>query len=120
VDPIAARLQAHADTAASQFESGELKMSDAQAARAAANSSLRPLFRGQVIDAAVKQAAANDPELGSLYITRSGEVGPDFLDLNSVPGTPRWYNVTTEGNWLDHVRQYADFGQGTGIFYGGG
>jgi RHS repeat-associated protein len=120
VDPTAARLQAYADAAASKFESGDIGLSPAQARAAAANPSLQPAFRGQVIDAAVKQAAANDPKLGSLYITRSGEFGPDFLDLNSVPGTPRWYDVTTQDNWLAHVTRYADFGQGTGIFYGGG
>ena len=80
---------------------------------------LRPIFEGNVIDQAVKDAAAKDPELESLYITRPGEFGPDFLDLNSLPGKPRWYDVTTRGDWAAHVRRYADFGQGTGIFYGG-
>lgn len=57
--------------------------------------------------------------MANLYITRPGELGPDFLDLNSLPGTPRWYDVTTENSWQAHVKRYADFGQGTGIFYGG-
>jgi hypothetical protein len=120
VDPIAARLQMHTDQAVADFKAGNIGLSPAQARAAAADPSLEPAFRGQVIDAAVKQAAANDPELGSLYITRSGELGPDFLDLNSVPGTPRWYDVTTEDNWRVHVSRYAGFGNGTGIFYGGG
>jgi hypothetical protein len=97
-----------------------LHLSDAQQAAAEANPNLGAMFRGQVIDAAVKDAAATNPGLSSLYITRSGEFGPDFLDLDSLPGTPRWYDVTTEGSWLAHLEQYADFGEGTGIFYGGG
>lgn len=95
-------------------------MSPAQARAAPANPGLGATFRGQVIDSAVKDAVARDPNLASLYITRSGEFGPDFLDLNSVPGTPQWYDVTTENSWLAHVTRYADFGEGTGIFYGGG
>jgi hypothetical protein len=118
-DSIAAQLQAHANSAAAKFESGEIGLSPAQARAAAANPGLEATFRGQVIDSAVKEAAARDPNLGSLYITRSGEFGPDFLDLNSVPGIPRWYDVTTENSWLAHVGRYADFGEGTGIFYGG-
>lgn len=77
------------------------------------------MFRGQVIDAAVKQAATADPALGSLYITRSGEFGPDFLDLDSLPGTPKWYDVTTPGSWPSYVTLYSGFGQGTPILYGG-
>lgn len=95
-------------------------MPPAQARAAAANPSLGPLFRGQVIDSAVKDAVVRDPNLASLYVTRSGEFGPDFLHLNSVPGMPRWYDVTTENSWLAHAQRYADFGQGTGIFYGDG
>jgi hypothetical protein len=35
-------------------------------------------------------------------------------------GTPQWYDVTTENSWLAHVARYSTFGEGTGIFYGGG
>jgi RHS repeat-associated protein len=119
-DSIAAQLQAHTDQAAARFDSGEIGLSPAQARAASANPGLEATFRGQVIDSAVKGAVARDPNLASLYITRSGELGPDFLDLNSVPGTPRWYDVTTENSWLTHVARYEDFGEGTGIFYGGG
>lgn len=119
-DSIAAQLQAHADEAAAKFDSGEIGLSPAQARAAAANPGLEATFRGQVIDSAVKDAVGRDPNLASLYITRSGEFGPDFLDLNSVPGTPQWYDVTTENSWLAHAARYADFGEGTGIFYGGG
>ena len=104
------------DDAVARYNSGDLQMSAAQA-RAAAASGNENLYAGQVIDAAVKDAVANDPELPSLYITRSGEFGPDFLDLDSLPGTPRWYDVTTEGSWDAHVERYADFGDGTGIFW---
>ena len=68
----------------------------------------------------MKKAVLNDPSLSKLYVTRSGEFGPDFLDLNSLPGTPRWYDVTTPGSWPAHLQRYASFGQGTPIYYGGG
>ncbi len=118
-DPIAARLQAHTDAAVAKFNRGDIGLTIPQERAATDEPWLRPIFEGNVIDQAVKDAAAKDPELESLYITRPGEFGPDFLDLNSLPGKPRWYDVTTRGDWAAHVRRYADFGQGTGIFYGG-
>jgi hypothetical protein len=108
------------DDAVARFDSGELHLSDAQQAAAEANPNLGSAFRGQVIDAAVKDAVANDPNLSSLYITRSGEFGPDFLDLDSVPGTPHWYDVTTEDSWLAHVARYADCITAPAFGYGGG
>jgi hypothetical protein len=33
-----------------------------------------------------------------------------------VPGTPQWYDMTTDNSWLAHVARYADFGEGTEVF----
>jgi hypothetical protein len=51
-------------------------------------------------------------------VTRSGEFGPDFLDLNSLPGTPQWWDVTTPRRWAQHLGDYAGFGNGTPLFTG--
>jgi len=104
------------DKAVLDCNSGEIGMSAAQA-RAAAASGNTNLYMGQVIHSAVKDAVANGPSLPSLYIARSGEFGPDFLDLDSLPGTPRWYDVTTQDSWPAHAKRYAGFGNGTGIFW---
>jgi hypothetical protein len=51
-----------------------------------------------------------------IYVTRSGELGPDFLDPDSLPGTPQWWDMTTRGEWAQHVIDYAGFGNGTPLF----
>jgi RHS repeat-associated protein len=123
IDPVAnitAKLQAHVDRAAAAFHAGSLPMSARQAALAAADPTGRALAaaRGQVIDAVVKRAVAadTDPALAMIYVTRSGEVGPDFLDLNSLPGTPQWWDITTPEKWAQHLRDYGGFGNGTPLF----
>ena len=113
VSATTARLQTHVAQAVSDFGSGVIRMSTRQARRAARNPRLAPAFRGQVIDAAVKNAVRNDPNLSHLWVSRSGEFGPDFHDI----GTNTWWDVTTRPQWFDHVRRYAyPFGTGIGLF----
>ena len=49
---MTAQLQGHVDTAVAQYRSGEIGMSEAQAARAATNLGLEDAFLGSVIDVA--------------------------------------------------------------------
>ena len=100
------------------FNSAKITMSARQAAAASADpsGSLGAAFRGQVIDKAAKLAVGNDPGLPSIYVTRPGEFGPDFLDLNSVPGAPQWWDITTLGQCWQHLDDYAGFGNGTPLF----
>lgn len=109
-------MQAHVDQAVADYNSGAIKMSPLQRIRAALNPNLAEAYRGQVIDKAAKLAVQNDPALPWIYVTRSGELGPDFLDLNSLPGTPNWWDITTPGQWAQHVSDYAGFGNGTPLF----
>ena len=53
----------------------------AHARRAAPNPSLAAAHRGQVINDAVERAVGKDSVLGGrLWMSRSGEYGPDFHD----------------------------------------
>lgn len=69
-----------------------------------------------MIDSAVKKAVHGDPVLnGRLWVSRSGEVGPDFFDID----TDTWWDVTTHAAWMDHVWRYTDtWGVGIGLFTG--
>jgi hypothetical protein len=108
-----ARLQGHVGQAVADYESGAISMSARQARAVGRNPGLEQAFRGQVIDSAVKNAVRNDSELSHLWVSRSGEFGPDFHDI----GTGTWWDVTTPGKWLNHVDSYTDpFGVGIGLF----
>lgn len=103
------RLAAHVQTQVARFEAGELVLS---AKQAAASPSLQAAYRGQVIDAAVKRAVAQDDNLANLWISRSGEYGPDFHDIF----TNQWWDITTPGQWQNHGKYSPLFGEGTGLF----
>jgi RHS repeat-associated protein len=108
-----ARLQAHVDQAAGDYESGAIRMSARQARAVGRNPNLEQAYRGQVIDSAVKNAVRGDSDLSHLWVSRSGEFGPDFHDI----GTNTWWDVTTPDQWLNHVNSYTDpFGSGIGVF----
>lgn len=108
-----ARLQSHVDQAVADYAGGVISMSKRQARAAARNPNLDATFRGQVIDRAVKNAVRNDPNLRHLWVSRSGEYGPDFHDI----ATDTWWDVTTPAQWDRHVDQYSDpFGWGIGLF----
>jgi hypothetical protein len=104
---VTARLQAHVDAAVVKFASGGLVLSDRQAAAVAGGGSVE-MNRGNVLDAAVKLAILNDPDLAGLKVTL-GVYGPDIYD----PLTKRWWDITTPGEWRDHVAKYtAEYGTG--------
>jgi hypothetical protein len=108
-----ARLSAHVDQAVADYDSGAISMSARQARAAGRNPNLEQTYRGQVIDSAVKNAVRNDSDLSDLWMSRSGEFGLDFHDI----GTGTWWDVTTPGQWLNHVDAYTDpFGAGIGLF----
>jgi hypothetical protein len=71
------------------------------------------MFKGQVIDKAVKQAVEDDPSLSNISIPKQGVYGPDFYDSS----TKQWWDVTTEKNWPVHDKYTAQYGSGTKIIY---
>ena len=76
---------------------------------------MEAMFKGERIDKYVREAVRRDRRLSHLIETPRGQPGPDFLD----PKTGRWYDITTEGQWAQHVRDYAPaYGnRGVGILY---
>ena len=95
------------------WESGAIRMSARQARAVGRNPNLEQTYRGQVIDSAVKNGVRGDSDLSHLWVSRSGEFGPDFHDI----GTNTWWDVTTPGQWSNHVNSYTDpFGSGIGLF----
>jgi hypothetical protein len=55
---------------------------------------------------------ADNPSL-NLWISKSGEFGPDFHDIN----TNTWWDITTPGKFQMHLDKYNDpFGHGIGLF----
>lgn len=112
IEATTAKLQSHVDEAVAKYDSGEIGMSPEQARAAAGRPGLAGAYRGQVIDTAVKTAVLQDPALQGLYVTRSGELGPDFGDLGGT-----WWDVTTPEQWAQHVKDYTNpFGRGIPLF----
>jgi RHS repeat-associated protein len=112
-EQVTALLQGHVDAAVAEFNEDEIGLSDAQIAASEGNPGLEAAYRGSVIDAAAKQAILEDPALQGLYVTRTGEFGPDISD----PITGRWWDMTTPGEWATHVAKYADpFGDGIPLY----
>ncbi|HEY2028896.1 MAG TPA: RHS repeat-associated core domain-containing protein [Myxococcales bacterium] len=97
---IAGILNEHLETALQNFE-----LTPAQEAAAARNPALNAMFEGTQIDALVKEYARFDPRLSGIQITPAGVFGPDFYDATA--GT--WWDVTTAGQWADHVMRYTPF-----------
>jgi hypothetical protein len=68
----------------------------------------------------VKDLVAEDPKLSMLQDARRGYYGPDWVrtDISKNPNEPRWYDLTTLGEWGDHVYKCAPgMGQGLGIIW---
>jgi hypothetical protein len=104
-------LQGHVDQAVSDYESGRIGMSDAQAAAAEEESWLKPMYRGSVIDSAAKQGVLEDPALNQrVFVTPNFVWGADFFTENGD-----WWDMTTKGQWAAHVNQYDDFYGGLGV-----
>lgn len=113
VAEISALLQEHTDAAVARFDAGEISLSDSQIAAAKENGNLYEMFRGDVLDSEIKNTVARDPRLPDLWISRRGEFGPDFHDVN----TNTWWDITTPKQFQAHLDKYNfPFGQGIGLF----
>lgn len=115
---VTSRLQRLVDDAATSFDSpsGALRLSPAQFAAAATNKNLEAMFRGSVIDRAVREAVKRDSWLASKVSSpTTGPLRPDFV-LNYGRG---WLDMTTVGQWPKHVDKYSDvFGRGIHLVTG--
>jgi hypothetical protein len=104
---VAARLQGHVDRAASIVDD---PMTDAltpgQRLATSRNPSLYPMFRGNRIDVLAKTFANADVQLAVNDVAISWGKGPDFLRA----GTNEWWDITTPGQWAQHLERYNNFG----------
>ncbi|MHB8488854.1 MAG: fibronectin type III domain-containing protein [Candidatus Dormibacteria bacterium] len=108
---ITSQLQAHIDQAASDYADGTIGMTERQAAAAAANERLAPMFRGWVIDKFAKQYAMDAGLPDGVRVTMPGQAGPDFVQWGA-DGSPTgiWWDATTNASWQSHLDQYVNIG----------
>jgi len=117
-DALASRLLQHANTAASEWDSGTIGYSAKDLARIARRSSRANTIKGNILDARVKELADGDPSLGDLFSTPNGMPGPDWINTGtSFPGIG-WYDLTTPRMWGQHVFDYGPrYGPGVGTLW---
>jgi hypothetical protein len=67
-------------------------------------------YVGQRIDADFKIRVKNDPSLGHLEVSKSGQRLPDVYETK----TKTWWDLTTKADWKrgTHQRRYGDWGNG--------
>jgi len=118
LDGTTAALQEHLAGAVERF--GAEGLTEGQQSALVDNPGLESAFRGQRIDTFFKESLNNaiesgtDPRVSNLYVTRSGEFGPDVFDLG---GMNHWWDVTTQRSWAQHVEDYTNpFGTGIPLF----
>jgi len=111
-ESIESILQEHLDKAVARFESEGFTAGQASALEE--KPGLEAAFKGERIDTFFKESVPLDPRLDSLKVTPRFKFGPDVYD----PNTGRWWDVTTPGQWENHVEKYQKtFGVGTPLFY---
>jgi hypothetical protein len=82
-----------------------------QATTEGVRNGLRRMSYGERIDTFVKETLLGDPALGHLRVSERYQPGPDFFDS----ATGRWYDLTTTGEWADHVARYGTSGTATHV-----
>jgi hypothetical protein len=104
VNATQAVLNEHAEAAARRLQAQGLTRR--QAARAATDPDMRSMFEGERLDTFMRASVEADPRLAHLESTPRGTFGPDFVDR----AADQWYDLTTPGEWRDHVRKYGPGG----------
>ena len=97
-----------------------LQYSRSDLKRIAKNPGLENTIKGNILDARVKKLVSEDENLPMLHAAPNGRYGPDWIrtDISRNPNEPRWYGLTTTGEWGNHVYKYAPgFGQGVGVLW---
>jgi len=69
---------------------------------------------GNNIDAFFKEGVRNNPQLfPRLSVTPRFKFGPDVYN----PSSGEWWDVTTPGQWGNHITKYSPFGRGGPLFW---
>lgn len=106
-DRITNQLQNIARRAAKEFES--TGFTPRQLKAIARRPGLEPAYKGSQIDTIFKRIVGD--EMPGLEVTPRFKRGPDVID----PETGRWWDLTTPGQWPNHVKKYGP--DGTPIYY---
>jgi RHS repeat-associated protein len=118
---VAKHLERLVREALVKFNSGDLRLTPKQLAKIETDPGYYQAYKGQRIDKWVKDQLlkSGDDAVYDLYITRSGEFGPDATDLSALPDWVVWYDITTSKAWAAHEASYYEvFGpNGVGIFW---
>ena len=119
-DPMASKLKNYVDKALDDWNKGKIgytKDNVNSIATAKNPNALSNALKGSILDDYVKTQVDNDPALRNLFGARSGDYGPDWVNTGAS-GTTRWYDLTTQRGWADHVKKYQPrFGPGIGILW---
>ncbi|GGH16425.1 hypothetical protein FAZ19_05805 [Sphingobacterium alkalisoli] len=102
---VTSRLQAHVTRAAQEVDAlGDAAFTIRQLKALQRHPNLRPMYRGNRIDVRARGYIVNDPALKHLKSNYSR--GADFVD----PKTLQWWDITTLGEWQNHVNKYGSGG----------
>jgi hypothetical protein len=102
---VTARLQGYVTRAAREVDAlGDAAFTNKQLQAIHRNPNLRAAFRGNRIDVRARAYIRNDPELQ--YLRSNYTRGADFVD----PSTRKWWDMTTPGQWENHVNKYGEGG----------
>ena len=113
IDPDTAKLADHVAQAKADFDNGLIPPASAKEAANLSNPRVAAATRGTMIDRQAKGYIDADPDLAHLYTTPAGHYGPDIIDPS---GSGRWWDITTQGQWQNHLDKYGHMGPGIGIF----
>ncbi len=102
---VTQKLQDHVTTAAKEVDAlGDAAFTKKQLDAIKRNPNLRPMFRGNRIDVKARRAIERNPDLQ--HLKSNYTKGADFVN----PETAEWWDMTTPGQWLDHVARYGTGG----------
>jgi RHS repeat-associated protein len=116
VGEITSTIAGHLQSVLDDIATNGVRYSARQVNAIAKNPNLEAAYRGTYIDKQLKAAVEADPTLAArLWITGTGEYGPDFVDV----ATGTWIDLTTPRQFDRHLDRYSDFGNGgIGLLYG--
>jgi hypothetical protein len=118
IDRNAAALVKYTEQALKDFDSGLIGFSRPQAEAIRNNPSMYNMFKGNVLDARVKDLVNHDPGLNDLTTTGNFQYGPDFVNTFRKAGQEPWYDLTTMKQWAAHAKYDATHGgPGGGILW---
>ncbi|WP_423488536.1 hypothetical protein [Mycobacteroides sp. PCS013] len=118
VDRNVDALLKYTKQALDDFDNGTIAFSKPQMDALKDHPNLYEAFKGNVLDARVKDLVNRDSTLEDLVTTKQFKYGPDFVNTNPKAGELPWYDLTTMKSWAAHAKYEATHGgPGGGIIY---